>query len=281
MGEDTVGDPVESQYGLGGLGARILEALKQAGADLDALTPEDLAPVDAFHVRGREASEELARIVEDTGPVDRVLDVGSGIGGACRFLARRLDCEVTGVDVTREYCELAAALSERVGLAGRTTFRQASALDLPFPDGTFDLVWTEHVQMNISDKTGFYREAARVLKPGGHLAFHDIVAGSRSPIHFPVPWADHAGISFLIDPGDLRRLLDAAGLQPTHWEDTTEASSRFFEGVLEGLDRHGPRPVGTHLLMGASAGPKLRNMARNLVEDRIRVLMVVLEKQGG
>lgn len=210
----------------------------------------------------------------------RILDVGSGIGGSCRFLARRFGCEVTGIDLTREYCDVATLLSERSGFGEQTSFKQASALELPFSDGSFDLVVTEHVQMNIEDKARFYGEIARVLRPGGRFAFHDIFAGSKEPIHFPVPWANDPAISFLIDPHELRNVLQASGLRDTHWEDKTNVSSEFFIGVMKGL-KHGPPPVGIHLVMGESARVKLGNMARNLEEERVTILIAMLEKPAG
>ena len=122
----------------------------------------------------------------------KVLDSGCGLGGSARYLALEHGCEVTGVDLTQEYVEAATALAGRVGLADQVTFRQGSALDLPFADNNFDAVWTEHVQMNIEDKHAFYRESLRVLKPGGVLMFHDIFRGDAGDPHYPVPWAEES-----------------------------------------------------------------------------------------
>jgi SAM-dependent methyltransferase len=72
---------------------------------------------------------------------------------------------------------------------------------MPFDDGTFDAVWTEHVQMNIADKHAFYREIGRVTRSKGMLLFHDIFAGKGGPLHYPVPWAEESSISFLVAPG--------------------------------------------------------------------------------
>ena len=107
----------------------------------------------------------------------KVLDVGSGLGGSARYLAGEHGCRVTGIDLTKEYVDVANALAELVGMKNLVTFRQASALDLPFADGSFDVVWTQHVQMNIADKRAFYSQIARVLAPRGRLLFHDIFQG--------------------------------------------------------------------------------------------------------
>jgi ubiquinone/menaquinone biosynthesis C-methylase UbiE len=141
----------------------ILGALAASGKDLERLTIEDLAPIDEFHVRGREATAELAAGLM-LAPGMAVLDVGCGIGGASRYLAAAHGCRVTGVDLTAAYCRAAAVLTERVGLGDRVEFRQGDALAMPFADAAFDAASTQHAAMNIEDKAGLYREVRRVLK---------------------------------------------------------------------------------------------------------------------
>src|SRR6516164_7780783 len=102
-------DPVETHYTSTELGATILEALKAAGKDLDKLTPDDLAPVDEFHGGQRPATMRLATLVGFTGE-ERVLDVGSGLGGPSRYLAWRYGCRVNGVDLTAEFVRIAEML---------------------------------------------------------------------------------------------------------------------------------------------------------------------------
>jgi len=265
-------DKVEDHYAQADLGRAILEALEADGKSMDRLTADDLAPVDAFHIGGRAASRELAALAGLSAD-DRVLDVGSGIGGSARYLATEYGCSVTGIDLTAAYCDVATMLSERVGLGDRTTFRQASALAMPLPDDAFDCVWTEHVQMNIADKHGFYSEIARVLRPGGRLVFHDVFAGPRSDVVFPVPWAEVPELSSLIAPGELRTAIDAIGYTVAEWRDVTADALAFFEAASGN-----PAPPRTTigLLMGSTAPVKLRNMIRNLDENRLTVLQCAL-----
>jgi MPBQ/MSBQ methyltransferase len=268
---------VSAHYTVPDLGARILAVLEEAGKDLDALTIDDLAPVDEFHIRGRTATEELVQWA-GVKPDDLLLDVGCGLGGTSRFLAATVGCKVVGLDLTEEYCRVAEMLSTRVGLGERTTFRQGSALELPFDDGHFDVVWTEHVQMNIADKKGFYGEMARVLKPGGQLVFHDIFSGANDGLRFPVPWAADASINHLIGVADLQALLSNCGFSTVRWEDKTDASVDFFQTVLARVQAEGWTPLGLHLLMGDNAADKFGNMFRNLQEDRVRVVQAVMER---
>ena len=90
------------------------------------------------------------------------------------MLADDYNCRVTGIDLSHEFIRTASALSELVGLQDKTDFIQASALELPFEDGSFDVAWTQHVQMNISDKAKFYSEINRVLSDSGTFVYYDI-----------------------------------------------------------------------------------------------------------
>lgn len=270
---------VTQHYTRPDLGNVILSALAAAGKDIDNLTPEDLAPVDEFHVRGREATLELAGAVR-LDASKHVLDVGSGLGGASRCLARAFGCRVTGVDITGEYCRVATMLAARLGLSRGVRYLQGDALDLAFSDGTFDVVWTQHAAMNIADKATLYREMSRVLKPGGAVAIYDILAGPAGPVLFPVPWARSPETSFLVTPEELRRLLHARGLTITTWKDTTAAARTWFTNLVQKLRATpGTPPLGPHLLMGQDFRVMAHNQRRNVDEGRIVLAQVVATKR--
>jgi SAM-dependent methyltransferase len=154
---------------------------------------------------------------------------------------------------------------------------------MPFSDRSFDVAWTEHVQMNIEDKAGFYREIGRVLRPGGQLAFHDIFAGVEGALHFPVPWAADRSINHLIGVEEAQKLLADLGFEPVRWEEKSEASIAFFRAAFRRLRTHGRPAVGLHLLMGDDATEKFGNMLRNLEEGRLRVMQAVMRRvsKGG
>lgn len=269
---------IEQHYGRGRILDSILGALRASGKDLARLTLADLAPVDEFHIRGHEATVELARRASLT-PGLRVLDVGCGLGGSARYLAAEHQCQVTGIDLTQEYVDVANALAGMVGLKDRVEFRQASALKMPFDDASFDVVWTEHVQMNIADKHAFYGEISRVTRRKGLLLFHDIFLGDGGPLHYPVPWAEDASISFLAAPDEMRQILDGLGFIVHDWVDKSEPSLDWFVSAIERLKLSGSPPLGLHLLMGNTAKTKFENNIRNLREGRFVVFQTLAEKR--
>lgn len=216
MKNDTV-QSVARQYGRPGLAERIMNATRLAFPD--GAGSDDLGDFDHFHPGGRAATEALAAAVDPRrGSI--VLDVGAGLGGAARWLVAHLDCHVTCLDLTPEYCEAAEALTNFTGLAPLIEVRQGDARQTPFDDCSFDLVWAQNVFMNIEDKTGLFHELYRVLKPGGKLAFMEVMAGpAGEPVYFPVPWADRPELSFLEPPANYRRKIEGADLEVLLWED--------------------------------------------------------------
>jgi ubiquinone/menaquinone biosynthesis C-methylase UbiE len=268
---------VGEHYGRGDLAARILEALRAAGKDPDDLTPEDLAPVDQFHIRGREATLELAHRADITSGT-RALDVGGGLGGPARTLASEFGCTVEVLDFTEEYCRTGEMLTVRTGLSDLVSFRHASALEMPYPDASFDVAWTQHSSMNIADKERLYKEIHRVLRPGGRLALHEIMAGPASPIHFPVPWARDPSISHLQPPETIRSLIATTGFHESSWVDETAPATEWFNQRLSATASEGPPPLGLHLLLGPDSNEMFRNQVLNLGEGRISVIQAVFER---
>lgn len=274
----TLQENVAAHYARGDLAQAIFAALENAGRDSSQFTFEDLAPIDEFHIRGREATVELGQAL-GLSPGLAVLDVGSGLGGPSRHLAVAHGCRVTGVDLTAEYCRVASLLADRLGLADRVAYRHGDALAMPFDDGTFDAAYTQHAAMNIPDKTALYAEIARVLKPGGSFGIYDVLQGPDGDVVYPTPWARDPSTSFLATPEDLRRLLEAADFEILDWHDTTEMGRDWFAAMLQRIAKEGPPPLGPHVLLGPQFAEMARNQLQNLAEGRIVLLEVVCRRR--
>ncbi len=277
---------IAAHYSSASLQERLDAALGAAGHDPLHPTLEDLAPVDQFHSGGLEATEKLADLAigplgaSDHGSQWKVLDLGGGIGGPARMLAERFGCLVTVLDLSEEFCKVGTELTKRVGLDRWVKFQQGSALKPPFPDNSFDLVWTQHASMNIGDKTELYLQSYRVLKPGGRLAVHDMMAGPKQPIHFPVAWASKADLSSLSTPDQVRQLIREAGFDPYHWQDMTEIARASFTNRLASYEKAGPSAssLSVNLVIGEKFPQVMKNMVRNVEEGRLVSAMGVWRK---
>ncbi|MEN0075073.1 MAG: class I SAM-dependent methyltransferase [Paracraurococcus sp.] len=255
---------VAQHYARESLEHAILAALAAMGKDVEHLAPEDLAPVDEFHIGGRAATRDLADAMR-LAPGMALLDIGCGLGGAARFFAGERGCRVTGLDLTEDYVRCAAALAQRVGLGGETEFRQGSALDLPFAEASFDAATLLHVGMNIADKARLFAEARRVLRPGGVFGLYDVMREGEGDLAFPVPWAAGAATSFVEGADTYRRLLEAAGFAVEAVRSRRAFAIAFFQRMrAAAAAAGGPSPLGLHLLMGETAPLKARAMLGNL-----------------
>src|SRR5262249_15807891 len=199
-------DVVHDHYRPSGLIERLKAALAVLGPEDQPLTPEQLGTLDQFHTRGLAATAELAALAGITADMS-VLDVGSGLGGPGRFLAATCGCRVTGVDLSASFVGAARCLTERSGQRGQGSLETASALDLPFDDGHFDVALLQHVAMNIADRARLYREIRRVLRPSGRFATFDVVSNRGEP-HYPVPWARTPATNFPLTPAPTRSAID-------------------------------------------------------------------------
>jgi SAM-dependent methyltransferase len=258
----------------GGLEAAILRALADAGKDLERLAPEDLAPLEEFHTGGRQATIDLAaRMGLRLGM--HLLDVGCGIGGSARHLARAHGCRVTGIDLTEEYVAVAEALTRRVGLHGAISFRRGSALALPFADASFDGAYMLHVGMNVPDKGALFAGVRRVLRPGGVFAVYDIMRLKPGALDFPLPWASAPEVSFVEEPAAYRRALEVAGFAVEAERERREFGLTALSATLEALARSGLPALGTHLLMGEEFPRKIANQAAALERGAVGPVEVI------
>ena len=265
-------EAINRYYGISGIFDSILDALESSGKDIHALKPEDLAPVDEFHTRGKESTIEIANLVQ-LQPHHSVLDVGCGLGGSARYIANEYGCSVVGIDLTDKYIDVANKLTEFVNLTDKVSFKQGSAVELPFPSENFDIVWTEHTQMNIVDKEKFYGEMSRVLKPKGRLVFHDVFFGTTSSPYYPTPWAEYASLSSLCTQEEAKTAIQKSNLVIDEWNDKSKLSLEFFKEMIKKTEKSGPPPLGFHLLMGKTVKTKLFNIAKNLEENRTSVVL--------
>src|SRR6266576_4314404 len=270
---------VERHYGSTGIAERVRAAFRAANGPDAPVTPEGLAPFDHFHGRGVAATREIAAQLA-LKPGERVLDIGSGIGGPARWFAAKYGVQVTGVDLTPEFCAAAEALNAATGLGDRVRIIHGSALALPVPEGAFDAAYSQNVIMNIADKKQFYREAFRALRPGGRLALSNLCAGPAGEPYFPAPWATTRETSLLASPDEMRANLIAAGFEIAEFRDITEAMREAQLRTRERLDKGDMPKIAVDIIMGERAPEMQRNSIRTIQDGRGIAIEALVRKPG-
>jgi SAM-dependent methyltransferase len=268
---------IHSYYSPNDLYNKIIEGLNTLGKDPSKVTLDDLQPVDEFHIRGDAATKELISLAGFT-PDMHILDVGCGIGGSTRRLARETGCRVTGIDLSDEYIDTAERLTELLHMQEQVTFHATSALDLPFDDDAFDGIWSLQMNMNVEDKLGWLKETYRVLKPGGRAILYEVCGSKNTPLYFPVPWAQDSSMSFLVPPETFRDVIMAAGFEIAVWHDKTDLAKKAFANAKKPAGEPNLPVLGVYLLVGNDIGTKAYNLHRNLDEDRVSLIETVAVK---
>ena len=179
-----------------------------------------------IHIGGFKSSMELAERA-GIGAGQRGVDLCCCNGAGMRFLVRFRDvASMIGVDATTTVVESGKARCAEEGLANRIEFKLADVCASGLPDGQADFVWGEDAWCYVEDKPKLIAEAARIVKPGGTIAFTDWVEG-------PAGLSDAEAARFLgfmkfrtlFSIGDYRELLEKNGCEVIEAEDTGRFAS--------------------------------------------------------
>ncbi|MGH3530591.1 MAG: class I SAM-dependent methyltransferase, partial [Mycobacterium sp.] len=102
---------------------------------------------------------------------------------------------------------------------------------------------------------------------GGRLAIWDITSGSQDDLAYPLPWADHPGLSHLVTPDELRAVVESAGFVVEHWNDLTDQAASMMQALLT----LPPNPLGLHAFVPQFAA-KAQNLTQGLADGRLRAI---------
>jgi sarcosine/dimethylglycine N-methyltransferase len=237
-----------------------------AGGHLGELQQGQWDRLDQFHSGGAEAVDRLLPGLQLT-PGMTVLDVGSGLGGPARQVARNTGCVVVGVDITPAYVDAAVALTDIAGMAEQVSFFCDDIT--AFDRADFGAAYTMHVQMNVADKGKFFSAIAQRLLPGARFATFEICLSGDAAPTTPLPWSLDGSDSFLVSADTLRDTIESSGFEIVEWIDETAWVRQWFENVTAGTASGGSQATLPALLHEGRA--RMQNLAVALATGIVTV----------
>ena len=175
-------------------------------------------------------------------PPENIIDVGCGIGGSTLHLAKKFGCKATGITLSPVQASRAKERAKEAGLDERVKFEVANALNMPFADNTFDLVWSLESGEHMPDKAKFLSECYRVLKPGGKFIFATwchrettSVAGDLTEneiAHLKEIYRVYC-LPYVISLSEYRAIATECGFKTLKVDDWSTAVAPFWDVVID------------------------------------------------
>ena len=213
---------------------------------------------DTIFVASRRTIDQMAQRASQLAQEARVLDLGAGFGGTARHLARQYGARVTCLNLSEVENERNRRMSAEAGLADRITVVDGSFQDLPFPNSSFDVVWSQDAILHSDDRARVLREAARVLRPGGEIVFTDPMQSDACPPSVLDPILERIHLGSLGSPEFYRATAVELGLEVVSIEDRTPHLIRHYATVLRETERREAD------LAGRVSSDYIANMKRGL-----------------
>ncbi|MFF4948352.1 SAM-dependent methyltransferase [Streptomyces chattanoogensis] len=191
-------------------------------------THDDESIATASHRTIEQAADKVSDLLSAG---STVLDLGSGYGGAARYLAEHFGCRVFALNLSETQNERHRATNAKRGLDGLIEVVTGSFHDIPFPDGRFDVVWSQEAFCHSGDRTRLLSEAVRVLNREGAMVFTDLMAAEETPAETLYPAVSRLGVDALATPDFYRKALAGLGLSRTDFDDRSNQLITHYERI--------------------------------------------------
>jgi sarcosine/dimethylglycine N-methyltransferase len=177
---------------------------------------------------------KLDQLDEDT----RVIDIGAGYGGAARYMAKNYGCEVVALNLSEVENERNRQKTKEQGLDDLIDVVDGSFDDIPYEDGSFDVVWCQDSILHSDNREKVIEEVARVLKDGGEFVFTDPMQADDCPEGVLQPILDRIHLESLASPKFYRETAPKYGLEEIEFEEHTEQLTTHYGRVLKELKQN-------------------------------------------
>ncbi len=196
------------------------------------------SPEDSILDASGRTQERMAERLNGLGENSKVIDLGSGYGGAARFLAKTYGCEVVALNLSEVENERARELNREQGLDGKIEVVDGNFEELPYEDGAFDIAWSQDAFLHSPDREQVIRETARVLKSGGEFVFTDPMQSDNCPEGVLQPILERIHLESMASPGFYRKVAKKYGFKLIEFEEQTEQLGNHYSAVLRTTESH-------------------------------------------
>ena len=195
-----------------------------------------LSPGDSIAQGSQRTVEHLCSKLEGLDGKTRVLDIGSGYGGAARHLARTYGCRVTGLSISEVENERHRKMNREQGLAHLIEVVDGDFEDLPLSGGSFDIVWSQDAMLHSGDRGRVLSEVRRVLRDGGQFIFTDLMQADDCPGEVLQPILERLLLENMASPGFYLASAAERGFVGTDYEELTPHLATHYAKTLEDME---------------------------------------------
>jgi sarcosine/dimethylglycine N-methyltransferase len=183
----------------------------------------------------RRTVEKMASSVKNLDSKTRVLDIGSGYGGSARYLVKQFGCQVGCLNLSETQNTRNRELNQKEGISLAINVIDGSFEDIPLPDGSVDLVWSQDAILHSGDRKKVFEEVYRVLAKGGQFIFTDPMQSSKCPEDVLQPILDRIHLDSLGSIEYYQQLAKDLGLKEVGIMDLSKNLPGHYSRVLQEL----------------------------------------------
>ncbi|MCX7991728.1 MAG: class I SAM-dependent methyltransferase [Proteobacteria bacterium] len=202
--------------------------------NIKSFDAETLNRFDQIHAGGITSTKKIANLIKFQ-KGQKVLELGGGIGGVARFLAKNYDVSVYNLDLSFSYSLTGFKLGSLIKDRLNVFYINGDANNIPFLNYSFHVVWLQHINMNIHNKKKFFTEIKRVTKPKGVVVFHEWFLSDKSEtdLLYPLPWSDNEKYNFLVTFDNFINIAEERGFKLDFSVNDTEEALIFYKKIYE------------------------------------------------